>query len=60
MALTQYWYLIKGSEYQNILHKILPASLSSLSVQITNGTLELELLDEDGWSERELEMISLD
>jgi hypothetical protein len=29
-------------------------------VQITNGTLELELLDEDGWSERELEMISLD
>jgi hypothetical protein len=29
-------------------------------VQITNVTLELELLDEDGWSERELEMISLD
>jgi hypothetical protein len=47
IALSRYWCLIKCSEFQNTLHNILSLNVSSLSMQIREVTLELELPEEE-------------
>jgi hypothetical protein len=58
IALARYWYLIKGENYQNVLHIILPTNINSLPVQIIDVTIGLELPKEEVWFENELDLIS--
>jgi hypothetical protein len=54
IATARYWCLIKGNNYHNTLHNILPSNISSLPVQITDHMLGLEEPEEEDWFERGL------
>jgi hypothetical protein len=60
IATTRYWCLIKGNDYHNTLHNILPSNISSLPVQITDHILGLEEPEKEGWFGRKLIMLNLD
>jgi hypothetical protein len=47
LALIKYWSQIRGDSYTNNLHLIIPSDIQSLSMQIMEETLNLELLDID-------------
>jgi hypothetical protein len=45
IALAKHWCLIKGKEYQDKLHNILPSNVNSIPMQITDAILGLELIE---------------
>jgi hypothetical protein len=47
IALSRYWCLLKGNEFLNALHNILPSNINSLPVQIREITLGLTLSEEE-------------
>jgi hypothetical protein len=47
IALTKYWSMINGDDYQINLHKILPANINLLPVQIRDAIVDSELSEEE-------------